>query len=50
MIGWHCQQRLVTVSDNPAYFRKRCQVCGVIFTQRKRKPEVRIDRKVKRNV
>jgi hypothetical protein len=39
VIGWHCHQRLVPLSDNPVYFRKRCSVCGAVFSQRKRLPK-----------
>jgi hypothetical protein len=38
MIGKHCGESLVTISDNRFYFRKRCQVCGAIFKQKKRLP------------
>jgi uncharacterized C2H2 Zn-finger protein len=37
MIGSHCGVSLVRLSDNPAYFRKVCPSCGVVFKQRKRK-------------
>lgn len=36
MIGKHCGEYLVTVTDNRFYFRKRCLVCGVTFKQKKR--------------
>jgi hypothetical protein len=38
MIGKHCGESLVTVSDNPTYFRKKCLKCGKVFKQRKRRP------------
>jgi hypothetical protein len=38
MIGTHCGKRMWTVSDNPVYFRKKCQVCGKVFLQHKRQP------------
>lgn len=40
MIGRHCGQRLVSAGhDNPAYFLKKCLVCGKVFKQRKRRPK-----------
>lgn len=39
MIGTHCGQRLVTVSDNLVYFKKRCLGCGATFKQKKRRPK-----------
>jgi hypothetical protein len=39
MIGWHCGERLVLVSDNKVYFRRKCLKCGVVFKQRKRQPK-----------
>lgn len=37
MIGTHCGKPLVRLSDNVAYFTKRCEVCGKKFKQRKRR-------------
>jgi hypothetical protein len=37
MIGQHCGQPLVRISDNPVYFKKRCLKCNKTFKQRKRK-------------
>jgi hypothetical protein len=28
------------ISDNPVYFRKRCEVCGKVIKQRKRQKKV----------
>jgi len=36
MIGKHCGKVLWSITDNQFYFRKQCQVCKVIFKQRKR--------------
>lgn len=38
MIGKHCGKVLWSISDNRFYFRKKCQVCGKVFKQRKRLP------------
>lgn len=40
MIGKHCHEQLVRISDNKHYFRKRCVVCGRVFKQHKRKARV----------
>jgi hypothetical protein len=53
MIGRHCGERLVSVTDNPLYFRKRCVKCGATFKQSKRQAKVTpcgADHKVVREV
>lgn len=39
MIGTHCGERLLVISDNRFYFRKKCPRCGKVFKQRKRQPK-----------
>ena len=48
MIGHHCGQRLVRITDNRFYFRKRCPKCGQVFKQRKRQPADQPTRKVEK--
>jgi len=44
MIGKHCGKNLQRLSDNRAYFRRRCAVCGTVFKQRKRQPALPVHR------
>ena len=37
MISKHCNEPLVTITWNPAYFRVKCFKCGKVFKQRKRR-------------
>lgn len=37
MIGKHYGQSVIPLNDNPVYFRVRCNVCGRVFKQRKRR-------------
>lgn len=41
MIGYHCGVRLVLLSDNKVYFRKKCPKCNAVFKQRKRQPSAK---------
>lgn len=39
MIGYHCGQRIVPLSDNRCYFRVKCMVCKQVFKQHKRRSQ-----------
>ena len=39
----HCNQPLLRHSDNPAYFTRKCAICGKVFKQRKRQKGVKGD-------
>ena len=39
MKAYCCEQRLATITEDVAYFTKRCGVCGMTYTQNKRQPE-----------
>lgn len=38
MIGYHCGERVVTISNNPVYFKVKCMKCLRVFKQHKRQP------------